>query len=113
MQQGIKELDAPELAQWLSQQSESVQVIDVREAKETVAGSVPNAVVIPLASLPLHADKIDPDATVVFVCRSGNRSAQACIYMQQRGYENVYNLRGGMIAWVSDSLPTIAPTFNQ
>lgn len=113
MQQVIKELEAPELAQWLSQQSESVHVIDVRETKETAAGLVPNAVVIPLASLPGYADEIDPSETIVFVCCSGNRSAQACVYMQQRGYENVFNLRGGMIAWASDSLPTILPSLNQ
>jgi rhodanese-related sulfurtransferase len=39
------------------------------------------------------------------VCRSGARSAQACQFLQQQGYSNVYNLRGGMMRWVQSGLP--------
>jgi rhodanese-related sulfurtransferase len=39
------------------------------------------------------------------VCRSGARSAQACMFLQQQGFSNVFNLRGGMIAWVQGGFP--------
>ena len=47
--------------------------------------------------------------TYVIVCRSGNRSAQACMFMQQQGFDKVLNLRGGMLAWAQSGLPAVAP----
>ena len=45
------------------------------------------------------------DKPIICSCRSGQRSAQACSMLKKHGFENVYNLRGGMMAWESDSLP--------
>jgi len=38
------------------------------------------------------------------VCSSGARSAQPCMILQQQGYDNVFNLRGGMMAWANNGL---------
>jgi len=102
---GIKEVDAPELARWLKEKGEPFRVIDVRQPNEIAQGTVPRAEPVPLNTLPLKMSELDPKETLVFVCRSGARSAQACMFLQQQGFENVYNLRGGMIGWAQNGLP--------
>ena len=54
-------------------------------------------------------DELQADPKVVFYCRSGARSAQACVYMNTQGREEVYNLRGGIIAWLRNGLPVTRP----
>lgn len=44
--------------------------------------------------------------TIVFICRSGGRSLRAAEYAASLGYTNPINLKGGMIAWNEDKLPT-------
>jgi rhodanese-related sulfurtransferase len=100
----IKEIDAPELARWLGEKADTLRVIDVRQMSEIAMGTVPNAAAVPLHTLPLKVNELDRNETLVFICRSGQRSAQACMFLQQQGFENVYNLRGGMIGWVQNGL---------
>ena len=105
----IKEIDAPELARWLEEKSDSIRVIDVRQMNEIAMGTVPNAEPVPLHTLPLKLNELDRNTSLVFVCRSGARSAQACMFLKQQGFEKVYNLRGGMIGWAQNGLPAAAP----
>jgi len=105
----VKEIDVIELAQWLEEKGNTIKVIDVREPREIAMGTIPGAEPMPLATLPLRVADVDPNATVVFMCRSGVRSAQACMYLGQRGYDKVYNLRGGIIAWAHSGLPAELP----
>lgn len=105
----IKEIDAPELAGWVDDESHALRVIDVREMPEIQQGTMPGAEPLPLASLPLHLNKFSVDEKLVIICRSGARSAQACRFFQQQGYGNVYNLRGGMMGWAHNSLPIVRP----
>jgi rhodanese-related sulfurtransferase len=100
----IKEIDAPELARWLDEKAGNFRVIDVRQMGEIAMGTVPNAAAVPLHTLPLKVNDLNRDETLVFVCRSGQRSAQACMFLQQHGFQNVYNLRGGMIGWAQSGL---------
>ena len=105
----IKEIDAPGLASWVEDEAHTLRIIDVREMREIVQGTMPGAEPLPLASLPLHLDKFNADEKLVIICRSGARSAQACMFLKQNGYENAYNLRGGMISWAHNSLPIVRP----
>jgi len=100
----IKEVDAPELATWVKEKHPNMRVIDVRGMGEIAAGTVTGAEAIPLHTLPVRVGEFSRDEKLVFICRSGARSAQACMFLQQQGYENVYNLRGGMIGWVQSGL---------
>jgi len=101
---GIKEIDSPELARWLNERPDGLRVLDVRQPQEIAQGTVPRAEGVPLHTLPHKLDEFDRNETLVLVCRSGARSAQACVFLYQQGFENVYNLRGGMIAWVQSGL---------
>ncbi len=98
---GIKEIDASELSQWVNDPSQSVRVIDVRQMNEIATGTVPKAEPLPLHTLPARVHELSRDQKLVVVCRSGARSAQACMFLQQNGFSNVYNLRGGMMGWVA------------
>lgn len=100
----IKEIDAPELASWVKEKHPNMRVIDVRGMGEIASGTVSGAEALPLHTLPVKISELGRDEKLVFICRSGARSAQACMFLQQQGYDNVYNLRGGMIGWVQSGL---------
>ncbi|MBI3561942.1 MAG: rhodanese-like domain-containing protein [Gammaproteobacteria bacterium] len=105
----VKEIEAAELARWMEAPPQPFRIIDVREMGEIAAGTIPGAEPMPLATVPLHMQHLPRDATMVVVCRSGARSAQACAYLQQQGYEKVFNLRGGMFAWAGAGQPIGLP----
>ncbi|MEJ2061490.1 MAG: rhodanese-like domain-containing protein [Gammaproteobacteria bacterium] len=95
----FKEIDARELAGWLADENRDFRMIDVREPQELMQGSIPGVEAMPLSSLGNRLGEIDRERPVVFICRSGARSGQVCAYLAQNGYENVINLRGGVIGW--------------
>jgi rhodanese-related sulfurtransferase len=95
----VKEIDAQELAQWASDESRKFRIIDVREQREIAQGSIPGAEPMPMSVLGSRLHEIDKDEQVVFICRSGARSGQVCAYLAQNGFDNIYNLRGGVIGW--------------
>jgi len=101
----IKEIDASQLAQWVTDDGHRLRVIDVRQMQEIASGTVPKAEALPLHTLPLKVHELDRDEKLVVVCRSGARSAQACMFLQQQGFANVYNLRGGMMNWMQSGFP--------
>jgi len=108
----IKEIDAPELARRLSERTDGLNVIDVRQPSEIASGTVPGAKPLPLHTLPLNLHLLDRGKDLVLVCRSGARSAQACHFLQQQGFGNVYNLRGGMMGWAQSGLAAVAPALS-
>lgn len=104
----IKEIEATELAD-LKAKDTSIRVIDIRQPAELAAGTIPGAEALPMHLIPLRINELKQDETLVMVCRSGARSAQACMFLGQQGYENVFNLRGGMMAWSGSGLEIGTP----
>ena len=102
----IKEVDAFGLQQM--QAGGEVVMIDVRTDVEFAQGSIQGAKHLPLHMLPLMADQLENAKPVVLICRSGARSAQACAFLAQKGFENVYNLRGGVMAGAQAGLALAA-----
>jgi hydroxyacylglutathione hydrolase len=94
---GVFDIDAREL----NEKREQVCLIDVRQPDEFIGdlGHIPGAKLIVLDTLPDHLNEVPKDQTVVFVCRSGGRSARATAFALENGFKNVYNLKGGMILW--------------
>jgi rhodanese-related sulfurtransferase len=93
---GFKELD-PLAVKTIA--ASGAHLIDVRTADEVAQGVIDGAIHIPLHLLPLRAADIPQDKPVVIYCRSGARSAQACSFMASKGYSNMHNLSGGIMAW--------------
>ena len=77
-------------------------LLDVREPEEWRIGHIATAVHIPLGDL--RPESVPRDRVVVAVCRSGNRSGQAAVWLAAAGVD-VRNLAGGMRAWALEGLP--------
>lgn len=101
---GVLDIEPRELAQ----KKDQVVMIDVRQPEEYQGdlGHIPGSTLIALDTLPDHIHELPKDKTIVFVCRSGGRSARAAAFAMENGLTNVYNLKGGMILWNESHLQT-------
>jgi rhodanese-related sulfurtransferase len=86
---------------------EDFQLIDVREDFEYETSNI-GGVLIPLGGVLIESDKISKDKPVVVMCRSGKRSAAAIMQLEQQGFINLSNLRGGILAWQAEIDPEIS-----
>jgi rhodanese-related sulfurtransferase len=87
--------------------NDGAALLDVRSEAEYKSGHIADALNIPVSQLKSRLDKLgfskaDP---VVVYCQSGSRSARACALLAKNGYEKVYNLGGGIMAWQSAGMP--------
>jgi rhodanese-related sulfurtransferase len=88
-------------------------IVDVRLHDDYVAGHIENSLWIPLEELELRLSELPADRTIITVCQTGARSAQAFRILQEAGFPNIASLKGGMEAWVAAgySLHTGEPVF--
>ena len=86
------------------------QLIDVREKWEFELGHLTDAHHVPLSTIPDFVEGADSSAHYVFICHHGMRSARAAGYAISQGFENVFNLTGGVAAW-SAQIDTDFPTY--
>lgn len=87
----------------LLQKDSNIVLVDVREPGELEEeGFIPGAVNIPLGQIEKRMGEISRDRKVVIYCRSGRRSAEAAKLLVEKGYTDVYNLKGGITAWPYD-----------
>jgi rhodanese-related sulfurtransferase len=84
---------------------EAFHLVDVRTDAELREGKLPNAIHIPLHLLPLRIQDLPTDKPVVFYCRSGARSGQACQFVIGKGFKQALNLEGGVMAWAKSGMP--------
>ncbi len=86
---------------------ENAVVLDVREDNEYAQGHILNSVHIPLSTLTDKMERLEKyrNRPIIASCMSGNRSGRACGVLKKNGFENVHNLKGGIIAWQNASLP--------
>lgn len=100
----IKELDVQTLKSYLDE-NRKIRLLDVRSMEEMSAGMLPNAEKLPLHTLPLRINDLSREDVCVLYCRSGARSAQGVGFLMAQGFDEVYNLRGGIMAWARMGLP--------
>ena len=91
----------------VSENADKLVLIDVREDHEYAGelGHIRSSKLVPMGSIPEQLESLPRDRTIVFVCRSGGRSAKVSAYAKQQGFDQVYNMLGGMIKWNELSLP--------
>lgn len=107
---GVDEIDAQGLKA-LFDEGKKVRLIDVRSSAEFNQGIIEGAEFIPLHTVPLRMNELsnNDDETLVIYCRSGNRSAQACMYLKQNADIAALNLRGGIISWYQSGNAVVPP----
>lgn len=97
---GVTALQLPQLTR------DPTVLVDISDAGDFKKSHIPNAINIPLKkigedkSLEKHKNK-----NIVIICRAGNRSVSAGRLLMKNGFENVYTLTGGMMAWNKEKLP--------
>ncbi len=104
--EGVFDIDPKELLK----NKDNVCMIDVRQPDEFTGelGHIPGSKLIVLDTLEDHIQELPKDKPIVFICRSGGRSARATAWAMAHGFKNVYNLKGGMLLWNEMHLPTEA-----
>ncbi|MFL5748038.1 MAG: molybdopterin-synthase adenylyltransferase MoeB [Niastella sp.] len=102
----VKEITAAELYE-LQVKGEPFQLIDVREPYEYDIVNI-GAELIPLATVAEQADKFSKDIPVIVHCKMGGRSAKAIRELEDKfGFTNLYNLKGGILAYIDDIKPEL------
>ncbi len=83
---------------------EKINLIDVREPEEFAAANI-GAKLIPLGQImSMQIEELEElrNEEVIIHCRSGKRSAQACMMLEQMGFTNTVNVEGGILAWMDN-----------
>jgi rhodanese-related sulfurtransferase len=104
----MKSITVQELKDW-KDQNEDFQLIDVREEYEVEICTL-HGLHIPMNEITTRYTEVEKDKKVVVHCRSGKRSENVILFLEQNfGFSNLYNLEGGILAWaneIDDSLET-------
>jgi len=93
-------LPAKEYHQQISN-ADQLQLIDVRTSSEFSQGNIPNSKNWDFlnADFANNLDQLDKDRPVYIYCASGNRSGKAAKLLKEKGFKEVYDLRGGYSSW--------------
>lgn len=89
---------SPEELRQKMQNGHDFLLLDVRTPQENAAHAIEGSYLIPINELPNRIAELPKDKEIVVYCRTGNRSAYACAYLQRMGFR-VKNLEGGIVLW--------------
>ena len=84
---------------------ENAQFVDVREPAELADAKWSIFQNLPLSSFDKTFSQLDKNRPVVVICAAGMRSLKAATFLQNQGYESVWNVDGGMNAAASEGAP--------
>ncbi len=101
----MKEITVAELKK-LQDDNGDYQLIDVREEHELEICEI-GGDHIPMSDVMDNLDKISKTKQVIILCRSGARSGTISRALDAEGYDNVYNLKGGILAWATEIDPSL------
>ena len=96
----MKEITVTELKQ-LKDSKADFQLIDVREQHEVDICEI-GGEHIPMGDVMDNLDKISKTKQVIVHCKAGSRSGAICNALEKQGFTNVYNLKGGILAWANE-----------
>ena len=102
---GVPEITVRELKQKMDN-GEPINVLDVREPHEYEVANI-GVKLVPLGELPRRLAEFDQDENFAIHCKTGGRSAKAVKLLQDAGFGNVYNVKGGITAWSEEIDPSV------
>ena len=94
-------------AQRLLKERRDVYLLDVRTPGEYQQMRLADAHLIPIDQVTRRIDEIPKNRPVIIYCAVGSRSAQVFNFLARKGYQEVYNLDGGIYAWAQRGLPIL------
>ncbi len=97
----IVQLGSAELKAWMDE-GRMFCLLDVRTDEEAAICSLPDALHIPMNLIPLRQNELPDDVPLVVYCHHGIRSLHTAMYLADAGFENLYNLQGGIDAWAAE-----------
>ena len=98
----IVQLSPLALKIWIDE-GRAFRLLDVRTDEEAAICSLPDAVHIPMNLIPLQQNELPDDGVpLVVYCHHGIRSLHTAMYLADAGFENLYNLQGGIDAWAAE-----------
>jgi adenylyltransferase/sulfurtransferase len=101
----VPEITVQELKKRLDN-GENLSVLDVREPHEYEVANI-GARLIPLNELPERLAELDRDVPLAVHCKTGGRSARAVKLLQETGFQNAFNVEGGITAWSEEIDPSV------
>ncbi|MCV9386543.1 molybdopterin-synthase adenylyltransferase MoeB [Reichenbachiella ulvae] len=102
----VPEMTVRELKTWMDE-SKDFQLVDVREPYEYDIANI-GGELIPQNKINEEVNRVLKDKPVVLYCRSGNRSAEVLRKLKAMGYDNLVNLKGGILSWAKEIDPEMA-----
>jgi molybdopterin/thiamine biosynthesis adenylyltransferase/rhodanese-related sulfurtransferase len=102
----LRELGPLELAGWI-RRGDDFDLIDVREPHEWEIARIPGARLIPLGQIAEQLNTLSRERTIVLHCKGGTRSAKAAGLLQAAGFQQLWNLTGGITRWSDEVDPTV------
>lgn len=102
----IYALKPNQLADFLEENPNTI-LLDVREDNEVEICALPNHTHIPMNLIPLKHNELADDAPIVVYCHHGVRSLNVARYLEHVGFEEIYNLDGGIDAYAQEIEPTM------
>jgi rhodanese-related sulfurtransferase len=98
---------SPTELQEMLARGEQITIVDVREPFEFEIARLPNSQLIPLGTLAETYERLSAREKTVVLCKTGSRSARATEFLRARGFENSFNLAGGIEAWREEVDPSL------
>ncbi len=89
-------------------ESEDVTLLDVRTEEEYDSAHIEGTILIPVSELGNRTEELNKSGKIVVYCRSGHRSAIASGILIEHGFEEVYNVLGGINGWEERGYPVVS-----
>ena len=103
----MKEKNVQELKAMLNGDEDFI-LLDVRTENEVLVSKISGkSYHIPMNDILLRINELDSNKQIIVYCKSGKRSAKVCEYLNNNKFLNIYNLKGGILAWANEIDPNI------
>lgn len=99
----IKSMEVDQL-QKLIEEGQDFLLVDCREQGEWDSGHIPQAKLLPMSEIESRYEELDKNKQIIVQCRSGKRSMNVCCFLEEKGYQDLTNLEGGILAWQEEGL---------
>lgn len=109
----IKEVSVDGAIKMLKE-DENVILLDVRTQQEYYTEHVKGSKWIPLDQVPYRLQELDKKKAIfACFCRTGNRSFKVCEFLRENGFDELYNVKGGIEAWKQAGYETVKSSMEE